>query len=63
MDGVITYLTNGGDPTLNLIWQQFKANFQMAFTDTTEIQNAFKALQELKMGTDLDNYIRHFEHL
>ena len=44
MDGIITYLANGGDPGLDLIWQQFKANFRAAFTDTTEVQNTFKAL-------------------
>ena len=27
MDGIITYLTNGGDPGLDLIWQQYRANF------------------------------------
>ena len=63
MDGIITYLAGQGDPTLKSIWQQFKTNFKNAFTDTTEIQNAFKALQELKMGSDLDTYIATFEHL
>ena len=63
MDGIITYLVGQGDLTLKLIWQQFKTNFKNAFTDTTEIQNAFKALQELKMGSDLDAYIAAFEHL
>ena len=63
MDSIITYLANGGDPGLDLIWQQFKANFRAAFLDTTEVQNAFKALQELKMGNDLDTYIDAFEHL
>ena len=57
MDGIITYLANGGDPGLDLIWQQFKANFRAAFVDTMEVQNAFKALQELKMGNNLDAYI------
>ena len=63
MDGIITYLANGGDPGLDLIWQQFKVNFRLAFVDTAEVQNAFKALQELKMGNDFDAYIATFEHL
>ena len=63
MDSIITYLANEGDPGLDLIWQQFKANFRSAFVDTTEVQNAFKALQELKMGNDLDAYIAAFELL
>ena len=37
MDGIITYLANGGDPGLDLIWQQFKANFRVAFSDIMEV--------------------------
>ena len=37
MDGIITYLANGGDSGLDLIWQQFKANFRMAFSNTTKV--------------------------
>ena len=40
-----------------------RAVTRSAFADTTEVQNAFKALQELKMGSNLDTYIAQFEHL
>jgi hypothetical protein len=46
------------------LWNDFRATFEAAYTDTTRQQKAYQQLHQYKMkNSDLDNYIAHFNHL
>ena len=48
----------------NVLWTEFNNAFTAAYTDTAKQQNAYTALQHLKMkGNDVDTYTFTFKHL
>jgi hypothetical protein len=48
----------------DILWNEYATAFDAAFTDTTKKQQAFNALQHLRMNKDdLDTYIATFKHL
>ena len=59
-----TYVNVGNNLLSKAIWMQFEQQFHTTFTDTTEKQDAFLALQNLQMkDEDVDTYGSSFEHL
>jgi hypothetical protein len=47
-----------------VLWQEFEAAFQAAWTDMSKKQNAYDQLMKLTMnGWDIDTYIATFDHL
>ena len=46
------------------LWNEFKAAFESAYTNTTKQQQAYHELQNLRMqGDDLDEYVQKFKSL
>jgi hypothetical protein len=57
-------LQQGVHPSHEALWEMFLTDFQLAFTDTTKVQNAQQQLLNLRMKPGaLDDYISTFEHL
>jgi hypothetical protein len=52
------------DPSNETLWMKFMEDFDRAFTDTTQAQDALTKLKTLKMtGDDLDSYMATHESL
>jgi Retrotransposon gag protein len=48
----------------DILWEDYATAFDAAFTNTTKKQQAFNALQHLRMNKDdLDTYVATFKHL
>ena len=58
------YVAEGGDPNDEYIWRRFEKDFRSAYTNTTEKQDAYVKMKDLRMtGGDLDQYISDHENL
>ena len=54
----------GWPPEDERLWKRFVEDFKKAYTNTTDKQDAYNTLQELRMtGGDLDNYVSDHEAL
>jgi len=60
----VTHQQNQIPRTENVLWTEYEAAFDSAFTDTTKKQRAQSAIQQLRMrGDDLDSYVSTFKHI
>jgi hypothetical protein len=56
-------VTSGVPETSELHWQIFKDDFNEAFTNTNEKQEAYQNLTRLEQGDSLDHYVVEFKRL
>jgi hypothetical protein len=57
-------MATGRDPNNETYWIEFKERFNTTFADTTQVQDATRKLDELRMKNDqLEDYNTEFSHL